>query len=184
MDELVSKMNELHATTFALYLKSHGFHWNVRGKLFPMYHDFFGDLYEEVYGAVDRTAEEIRALGGYPVAGLAAIQKISRISDAPETMIDADQMLWALYYDNQTVIDCLNEVHLMGGSLKMYGLLNFIEERIDAHKKHAWQLSSSMDIAPATAVAVTAPTSEQVEDASSVAPLDEEVKIYYINSNE
>jgi starvation-inducible DNA-binding protein len=183
MDELINKMNELHATTFALYLKSHGFHWNVRGKLFPMYHDFFGDFYDEVYGAVDRTAEEIRALGGYPAAGLAAIHKISRISDAPEGVINADQMLWALYYDNQTVIECLNEVHLLGESLKTYGLINFIEERLDAHKKHAWQLSSSMDIAPVTMVVPT-PTAEQVEDSSSATSLNEEVKTYYINSNE
>jgi starvation-inducible DNA-binding protein len=180
MDELINKMNELHASTFALYLKSHGFHWNVRGRLFPMYHEFFGDLYEEVYGAVDRTAEEIRALGGNPVAGLAAIQKISRVSDAPETMIDADQMLWALYYDNQAIIDCLNEVHVVGSALKTYGLINFIEERLDAHKKHAWQLSSSMDIAPAVAMVLPAPTSEQVEESTTT--ITEEVKTYYINS--
>lgn len=182
MDELIDKMNELHATTFALYLKSHGFHWNVRGKLFPMYHEFFGDFYEEVYGAVDRTAEEIRALNGMPVAGLGAIQRISRVTDAPETMIDADQMLWALYYDNQAVIDCLNEVHSVGSALKAYGLINFIEERIDAHKKHAWQLSSSMDIAPVVVVPASAPTSEQVEESAEPASLTEEVKTYYINT--
>jgi len=179
MEELIKKMNELHATTFALYLKSHGFHWNVRGRMFAMYHDFFGDFYDEVYGSVDRTAEEIRALGGNPVAGLMAIRDISRVSDAPSAILSADQMISTLYYDNQLVIDCLMEAHSVAESQKAFGLINYIEERLDAHKKHAWQLSSSMDSAPvAEQVTQEAIIEESVQ---RPATLTEEVKTYFLN---
>ena len=46
--ELVNRMKVVLATTFALYLKAHNFHWNVEGPNFPQYHEFFGNLYEEI----------------------------------------------------------------------------------------------------------------------------------------
>ena len=53
------------ADTFFMYQKAHSYHWNVEGNLFPMLHEFFGNLYEEIYGAVDPMAEQIRSLNEY-----------------------------------------------------------------------------------------------------------------------
>lgn len=179
MEQLINKMNELQATTFAFYLKAHNFHWNVRGKDFSQLHEFFGDLYTEVWGAVDTTAEQIRALGS-PVAGaLSTYQSQSRITD--ETGVPgAAAMIFSLYYDNNTVVDVLNEAHELATISKQYGLINFIEGRIDTHKKHGWMLSASMDM----------PVAEQVESAADVVEettpqeteiLTEEVKTYFLN---
>ena len=61
-EQLVEGMKIVLADTFALYLKTHQFHWNVEGPDFPQYHEFLENLYTEVYGSVDKIAEEIRAL--------------------------------------------------------------------------------------------------------------------------
>jgi starvation-inducible DNA-binding protein len=53
MDELVEKMKVLLADAFTMYVRAHGYHWNVIGSDFPQYHDFFGDLYQEIHGSVD-----------------------------------------------------------------------------------------------------------------------------------
>jgi starvation-inducible DNA-binding protein len=65
MMELVEALKKAQATTFALYLKAHNFHWNVEGPDFAQYHSFLGDFYEEVFGAVDTIAELIRTLDAY-----------------------------------------------------------------------------------------------------------------------
>ena len=44
MDELVAKMKVVLADSFTLYMKAHGYHWNVIGPDFPQLHDFLGDL--------------------------------------------------------------------------------------------------------------------------------------------
>lgn len=180
MEELVKKMNELQATTFALYLKAHNFHWNVRGKDFSQLHDFFGDLYTEVFGAVDTTAEQIRALGVPAIGALGAYHTQSRITDEM-AVPSASQMIYILYYDNKTVIDVLNEVHALAEAKKAYGLVNFIEGRLDVHAKHQWMLSASMD----TPVADTAAVEEEVEETQQVVEsLTEEVKTYFLNPKE
>lgn len=176
MEELVIKMNELQATTFALYLKAHNFHWNVRGKDFSQLHDFFGDFYEEVWGAVDTTAEQIRALGVPAIGALGAYHSQSRITDEMGVPT-ASEMIYALYYDNKLVIDVLNEAHALATAAKMYGLINFIEGRLDTHHKHQWMLSASMDV-PVNEEVVK----EQAEEPAQVAEsLTEEVKTYFLN---
>ncbi len=42
--ELVDKTKECLANTFVMYMKAHGYHWNVIGSDFPQLHGFFGDL--------------------------------------------------------------------------------------------------------------------------------------------
>lgn len=176
MEELIKKMKELLATTFSLYLKAHNFHWNVRGPAFSQYHAFFATLYEAFYDAVDPTAEEIRALGDYAPGGLNAFKEMSRIQDAASGTIPVQDMVFALYHDNQTVIELLTEAHELATAAKQYGLLNFLEAQLDEHKKWAWQLKSSMP-------AVVVPTTQQedVAPATTSTPITEEVKTYILN---
>lgn len=177
MEELVKKMNELQATTFALYLKAHNFHWNVRGKDFSQLHDFFGDLYTEVWGAVDTTAEQIRALGVPVIGALGHYKELSRIEDE-SGVPSADAMIFALYYDNKLVIDVLNEAHALASSAKLYGLINFIEGRLDTHHKHQWMLNASME----TPIPETPAVEEDIAQiAQEVEAIDEEVKTYLLN---
>lgn len=176
MEELVKKMNELLATTFALYLKAHNFHWNVRGKDFSQLHDFFGEFYGEIYGAVDTTAEQIRALGVPAIGALGPYKEMSRITDEL-SVPSAAAMIYALYYDNKLVIDVLNEVHALASASKDYGLVNFIEGRLDTHKKHQWMLAASMDVEPVQESVVE----EAAETPEVVESITEEVKTYILN---
>jgi starvation-inducible DNA-binding protein len=46
-----------------LYLKTHGFHWNVVGPQFEPLHTLFQAQYTELAAAIDEIAARIRALG-------------------------------------------------------------------------------------------------------------------------
>ena len=62
---LVDDVKRVQADTFALYSKAHFYHWNVEGPDFVQYHEFLGELYEELFGAVDPLAEHVRKLDSY-----------------------------------------------------------------------------------------------------------------------
>jgi starvation-inducible DNA-binding protein len=144
MDEqLIKAMKVAHASTFAFYLKAHGFHWNVEGENFPQYHEFFEKIYSEVYGVVDRFAEEIRALGSYAPAGLGRLLELSGIEDQRE-VVDARMMIEILYQDNQTVLGSVEQAYELAENFGAHGLSNFLAERQDAHKKHAWMLRATL----------------------------------------
>lgn len=129
------------ANTFILYFKAHSFHWNVEGKDFVQYHEFLGDFYEEVYGAVDTMAEQIRALGDYAPRSLDEMYKFKTIEDQ-NNAITAVDMMANLANANAATLESLNKLFGMLTSANEQGFANFVADRIDAHKKHAWMLRS------------------------------------------
>ena len=75
--ELISSLNILVATTYAMVVKTHGYHWNVKGQNFQQYHRFLGELYEALVDDVDAFAEHIRALGEPAPQGIDVMAQLS-----------------------------------------------------------------------------------------------------------
>jgi starvation-inducible DNA-binding protein len=141
MDELIEQMKVSLASTFAFYLKAHGFHWNVEGANFPQYHEFLGDLWEETFGAVDPIAEHLRTLKSFAPASFARYTDLSIIKDELN-IPPAMSMMTKLLADNQALIDQLTTTQSLAEQNKKMGLANFLQDRIDAHEKHGWMLRS------------------------------------------
>ena len=141
MDTLIEIMRKVLADTFAMYLKAHNYHWNVEGANFPQYHDFFGNLYEELHGAVDPIAEEIRSLNAYAPGSFTRFLELTTIED--ETSIPGGvEMARRLSMDNEKVLATLDIAFKLADELDQQGLADFIAGRIDTHKKHGWMLRS------------------------------------------
>ena len=76
---MIETSKQAMANTFVMYFKAQSYHWNVEGINFPQLHEFFGDLYEELQGAVDPFAEQIRALGEYAPKNLDEVFRLKTI---------------------------------------------------------------------------------------------------------
>jgi starvation-inducible DNA-binding protein len=106
MSQLGDAVRVTMADTFAMYLKTHNYHWNVEGENFYQYHEFFKNLYEELFAAVDVLAEEIRGLNEYAPGSFSRFSELSSIEDAT-TVPDGLTMAANLLKDNDTVIASL-----------------------------------------------------------------------------
>ena len=141
MEELVESLKKAQATSFAFYLKAHNYHWNVEGHNFSEYHAFLGDLYAEVWAAVDAIAEHCRTLDAYVPGSFTRFQQMSSIED--ELSVPTGRAMMAkLYADNQRVISDLMAAHRAAEAMGKRGIVNFLEDRIDIHEKHGWMLRS------------------------------------------
>lgn len=129
------------ANTFFMYQKAHSYHWNVVGLHFPQFHEFFGNLYEEIYGAVDPIAEHIRALDEMAPRDVEEFWEDKTVN-ASNKETTAKSMVRDLLETNDKVIDSLNILFKKLQSMNEQGFMNFIADRIDAHKKHGWMLRS------------------------------------------
>lgn len=141
METLIEIMRKVLADTFAMYLKAHNYHWNVEGPNFPQYHDFFGKLYEELHGAVDPIAEEIRSLDAYAPGSFSRFMELTEIEDETNVPM-AREMALKLLRDNDTVLNTLNVAFKLADQFDRQGLADFVAGRIDVHNKHAWMLRS------------------------------------------
>lgn len=140
---LTDKMKVALASTFSFYLKAQYFHWNVEGIHFTQLHDLFGKIYEEVHASIDDIAEHIRAIDAYAPGSLTRFKELTAI-ECETDIPSAINMCKILQSDNDKLINVLTDTYLEAEKAKEYGLANFIQDRIDIHKKHGWMLKATI----------------------------------------
>lgn len=141
MDELHKLLKIVFASEFSFYLQAHRFHWNVEGSNFVQLHDLFGDIYEEVHESIDVFAEQIRAVNTYVPGTLESLSMLAVVGEAEQTFSDAD-MVSKLLTDSEKMSKMFGVVIQMAENEKLYGLVDFLSGRQDAHNKHSWMLRS------------------------------------------
>lgn len=147
MNELINKMNVFLANSYAFYLKAHFYHWNVLGSDFPMYHTFLGDLYDEVYGSIDTTAEHIRQLDGIPQNSPSMLKQNSELTEATAVK-SSEEIFNELNLDVLKLISDTVELDRLAGRFSKIGLSNYIQDRNAAFEKHSWMLKSIVKRVP------------------------------------
>ncbi len=135
-------MKVIHATNFSFYLKAQFFHWNVEGPFFSQLHELFAGIYEDSFGAVDKIAEEIRAIKGYAPGSFTRFAQDSKIKDQVD-VVPAMDMVKTLLADNDLLIVELAKGQKMAEVEGELGLANYLQDRLDAHKKHGWMLRAT-----------------------------------------
>ena len=142
MDKLNKALKIAFASEFRFYLKAHNFHWNVTGPMFPQLHALFQTIYDEVYNSIDPFAENIRKLGAF-VPAYSRYSMLTQIED--ETSIPDDRgMVAELLQDSDKMVKILKLCFDMATAAGEDGLANFLAERMDAHRKHSWQLRATL----------------------------------------
>ena len=141
MEQLIEQLKVILGTNFALYLKSHGFHWNIEGANFPQYHDFINGFYNEVWNQNDLIAEHIRQLDSYAPGSLERMLELADLEESQNIPI-ALAMMTELKRDNDRFI-----VHLRAGIVAAEqadepAIGNFLQDLLGAHQKKAWMLRS------------------------------------------
>jgi starvation-inducible DNA-binding protein len=143
MEKLQRALKIAFASEFSFYLKAHNFHWNVTGPMFPQLHELFGTVYEEVYGSIDDFAENIRKCNAFVPASHQRFSMLTVVDDELE-VLPAEAMLTELLADSDKMVKLLKLTFDMATALGEDGLANFLAERMDAHRKHSWQLRSTL----------------------------------------
>ena len=141
--DIASALNKVLADSYALYLKTHGYHWNVRGPNFQSLHVLLEGQYQDEWAALDDIAERIRALGELAPQGYAAFGNLSSIKDGdPEQ--DWEGMFKELKTDNETVIATLRAAFPVADEAGDEATADLLTQRLAAHEKHAWMIRSTL----------------------------------------
>jgi starvation-inducible DNA-binding protein len=140
---LVESLKKLQADVIALYFQSHGYHWNVEGVLFPEMHAKWLEVYEDIYDSIDDISENLRKLNAPAPFKLEDFCNNKLIIDMYAGSNAIDQ-IESFLMSNEIVINDLMVAHELASNIKEYGIVNFLEGRIDLHQKWNWQLSATV----------------------------------------
>lgn len=142
-EAVAAGLSKLLADTYAVYLKTHGYHWNVRGPNFASLHALFMEQYTEMWGAIDSVAERIRALGQLAPQGYSAFGNLTSIKDGdPEK--SAEDMLAELMRDQETIVATARAALPAAQEAGDEVTASLLSDRLTAHEKHAWMLRASL----------------------------------------
>jgi starvation-inducible DNA-binding protein len=137
-------LSRLLADTYTVYLKTHNFHWNVKGPMFNTLHLMFMDQYNELWLSTDLIAERIRSLG-FPAPGTyAAFGKLASIPETPGVPT-ADEMIRLLVEGNEAVVRTARKVFPLVDKVDDEPSADLLTQRMQVHEKNAWMLRSLLE---------------------------------------
>jgi len=140
-NEIISSLNHVLADTYALYLKTQNYHWNVTGPHFGDLHTKFEGQYADLADAVDTIAERIRALGDKVPATFKVFDKKCHIQDGNENA-EANTMVKELASDNKAIVKVLKECASIAEKKGDIATADLMTQRVAIHDKASWMLSS------------------------------------------
>ena len=139
-EAIAEVLSQVLADTYALYMKTHGYHWNVEGPQFSAYHTMFETQYRELWTALDEIAERIRSLGVYAPAAQAIY---ARTDIKPDNGVpNADQMIANLVADTETVVRAARTALQLAADKGDDATADLMTQRVAIGEKNAWMLRS------------------------------------------
>ena len=142
MSALTTSLKTVLSNAVTMYFTAHGFHWNVEGQDFSQYHSLFESIYEDVYSSIDPLAEDIRKLGEYAPFTLSKFIDLRTI-EAKDVKPEPKAMAKELLRLNDGILESIADAQKEATKAQEQGIMNFLAERDDMHKKWRWQLTAS-----------------------------------------
>ncbi len=140
----IQGLKVLLADTYALYLKTQNYHWNVKGPLFHAYHVLFEEEYKQLVEAVDVIAERIRSKGELSPGSFKEFAELKTITEA-KTKIDALAMIKDLTESHETINKSLHTLLEQAKKAEDDVTQDLILERMEYHEKTIWMLKSHLE---------------------------------------
>ena len=134
-------LSSVLSDSYILYLKTHGFHWNVTGPMFQTLHVLFETQYNELSLAVDEVAERIRALGEFAPGSFAQFTQQAAIQEE-QSIPEAKAMIKQLLQGNEAVAANARRVIPIAEEAHDQASADLMVQRVQAHEKAAWMLRS------------------------------------------
>ena len=136
-------LRRLLGETYALYIKTHGYHWNVTGPRFSSLHALFMTQYTELWAALDELAERIRSLGHFAPGSSAELMSDASI-EADQSVPDADTMVANLALGHEAVARAARLGIQIASEAGDDVSADLMTQRATIADKTAWMLRSSL----------------------------------------
>ncbi len=139
--EIADGLSRLLADTYTLYVKTHGYHWNVTGPMFRSLHLMFEEQYMDLRDAADEIAERIRAIGHPAPGSYTEFGQLTSVADGGGNP-GALEMVRQLVDGHEAVIRTARTVVKRAEEAGDVATADLGTQRIDVHEKTAWMLRS------------------------------------------
>jgi len=143
MNYTIEQLNILLANSYALYLKTQNYHWNIEDRCFYALHKALEKQYKYLAHSIDDIAERIRQLGEKVVATFSVFNHNKTLKNDGNHQLDSQAMLQDLQADHLLIRDML--VDMIKKISDDEVTIDFLTGLQTWHEKQIWMLTSSID---------------------------------------
>lgn len=137
--KVAEALSRVLADTFSLYLKTHNFHWNVKGPMSHTLHLLFEEQYNDLWLAADLIAERISTLGFIAPGSYSEFAKLTYLQEANGTR-SAREMISELVRDHEITARTMRSALSLARRNVDAPTEDLLTQRLMAHEKAAWTL--------------------------------------------
>lgn len=141
--KIVSLLSHFLADSYFVYVKTQGYHWNVRGPQFYSLHLLFESQYQNFADAIDTIAERIRGLGADAPGSFAQFRKLSDVVEATGVPT-ANEMVADLAQEHEKLSKQARKIIASMDKADDDATADLVTDRLRFHDQSAWMLRSSL----------------------------------------
>lgn len=142
-ERVLDSLGQVLADTYALYAKTHAYHWNVTGPQFPALHAMFEAQYTELWEALDDLAERMRALGAFAPGPEDVARRAQIVPDNGQA--GARQMVLNLLQGHETLAKTLHAGVEAATEAGDDGTADLLTDKLRYSEKAAWMLRATAE---------------------------------------
>lgn len=143
---VIDLLNHDLSDAYLLLIKTKKYHWDVVGPQFRSLHTLWEEQYTALTESIDKTAERVRTLGGYPVGTAEGFLKYASIKEDAGTLPNAFGMVENLVADHEQIIRNLRQhIDQCTDQYKDTGTADFLTALMEGHEEMAWMLRSFIE---------------------------------------
>ena len=141
---IVDGFSLILADTYLLMLKTHCYHWNIKGQLFSDIYDITSKELNDLYTAVNTLAKRIRALGFDAPGSFVEFSEMSVIGEAEKEYADKE-ILADLTKSNELLARNIRSILKITEKNHDHASTELLIKRLQKHEQNAWQLRSILE---------------------------------------
>lgn len=139
--QIAQNLSLLLADTFALYVKTQNFYWNMIDSRFYALHLFLKQEYESLSNSNEAIAERIRILGERYPGTLKQFLDMTSLKES-DGDLTAEEMLLDLINDHEAICRFLRDRIILITQLGDETTKTLLINQLAKHEKSAWMLRS------------------------------------------
>lgn len=137
--QIADQLAQLFADIYAVYLKTQGFHWNVKGCSFYTLHTQLEKQYDVLVDYVDRFAERLLQLGFAAPATFSRLSELTQIEEVDD-FSDTKAMVRQLIRDHALLIRTARDLSEEASSIRDNGTCALLDGFIEGEEKILWMM--------------------------------------------
>lgn len=135
-------LKQIQADSLVFFMKTHNYHWNVKGRDFPQVHKATEEIYNIFAEVFDDVAERILQLNDIPLVSIVEVSKVAKIKEEARTSFKSEEVLKGVLSDYEYFLGLFKD--LSKHSDEDISTQDYANSQIAHLEKAIWMIKSQL----------------------------------------